>query len=334
MSDVNIKYNGMQFKKASKKALKLRLALEGVSGAGKTFSALAIAKGLGSKVAVIDTEHGSASLYADQFDFDVVELESFQPDNYIRAIRSAEMAGYDVVIIDSLSHAWVGKGGALELVDNAAIKSGSKNTFAAWREVTPQHNALVEAIIRSKCHVIATMRSKMEYALEKDERGKMSPRKIGLAPIQREGISYEFTIVGEMDLDHNLIITKSRCAAVASKVFKCPGEDFAKTLRDWLEQGAPEQSPNPSASTLPEPPVQAPSEPAPSSPTHTPSPSQADFSVDGFRARIRAAQSQSELDEIGTLVRQHVPDDQRMPLKVEFALAKKRVAPTVHGSVQ
>ena len=124
---------------ATKKAAKLRLALVGPAGSGKTYSALAIATGLGSKIALIDTEHGSAALYADKFAFDTCNLETFSPDSYVEAIKGAEAEGYDVIIIDSLSHAWIGKDGALEQVDQATRRSGSKNSYFAWRDVTPKH---------------------------------------------------------------------------------------------------------------------------------------------------------------------------------------------------
>jgi hypothetical protein len=230
----------MMFKPATKKAAKLRMALIGPAGSGKTYSALALAQGLGSRVAVIDTEHGSASLYADKFQFDTCTLESFSPDTYVEALKAAEAAGYDVIIIDSLSHAWIGKEGALEQVDNAARRSGSKNTYFAWRDVTPKHNNLVEAIIQSKAHIIATMRAKTEYTLDKDDKGKVMPRKIGMAPIQREGLEYEFSIAGDMDLEHNYNITKTRCSMLTGKVNPKPGAELAKTLRTWLEGGAEE----------------------------------------------------------------------------------------------
>ena len=133
------------FKKAVKSRSKLRLALIGPSGSGKTYSALAIAAGLGSNIAVIDTEHGSASKYADLFNFDVLELGSYSPEKYVEALKAAAAAGYDVVVIDSLSHAWMGKDGALEMVDRAAARSKSGNSFGAWREVTPQHNEIGRA---------------------------------------------------------------------------------------------------------------------------------------------------------------------------------------------
>ena len=230
----------LTFAPAQKKQSKLRLALCGPSGSGKTYSALAIAAGLGEKIGVIDTEHGSASLYADVFRFDACHLESFSPEKYVEAIGIAEKAGYDVIVVDSLSHAWMGKDGALEQVDVAGRKSQSKNSYFAWRDVTPKHNALVDAMVQSKAHIIATMRSKTEYALDKDKDGKVAPKKIGMAPIQREGMEYEFTVAGELDLEHHLHITKSRCSALADALIAKPGAQLAKTLRDWLDAGAVE----------------------------------------------------------------------------------------------
>lgn len=225
----------MQFKQATKKQLKLRLALAGPSGSGKTYSALAIASGLGERIAVIDTEHGSASLYADRFKFDTLTLGSFAPSTYVEAIHAAESAGYEVIVIDSLSHAWMGKDGALEQVD-AAAKRNKGNSYVAWRDVTPQHNALVDAMVQCKAHLVGTMRTKMAYEIG-DENGKKSVKKLGMAPIQREGLEYEFTVFGDVDLDHNLVITKTRCSELAGKVITKPGAPLAKTLRAWLDSG-------------------------------------------------------------------------------------------------
>lgn len=207
----------------------------GVSGSGKTFSALSIATALGQKVAVIDTESGSASKYSDFFDFDVCELKPpYSARAYIEALEAAEEAGYDVVIIDSLSHAWVGEGGALEQVDSAS-KRFKGNSYMAWGDVTPQYRKLFDAIIRSQCHVIATMRSKTEYVIENNN-GRSVPKKIGMAPQLREGSEYEFDVVGEME-NSNLVITKSRIYSLSDKVFQKPGKDVAKILTDWLNSG-------------------------------------------------------------------------------------------------
>lgn len=228
----------MSFKKATKKQAKGRIALVGPSGSGKTYSALRIASALGKRVAVIDSERGSASKYADKFEFDVCELDSFSPLDYVKAIAEAEAAGYDVLVIDSLSHAWEGKGGALEMVDDAAARSRTANKFTAWRDVTPIHNKLVSAIVSSSCHVIATMRAKTEYVLEEDERGKKVPRKVGMAPIQRAGVEYEFDVVCDLDHELRCIVSKTRCSDLTQKVFKPATEaDLGATFAAWLGSG-------------------------------------------------------------------------------------------------
>lgn len=227
-----------QFTKAVRGKGKARVALIGPSGSGKTMSALLIAKSLGSRIALVDTENGSASKYAGEPgipEFDTLNLAEFSPQIYIEAIRAAEAAGFDVLIIDSLSHAWMGKGGALEMVDNASKRSKSGNSFTAWREVTPHHNALVDALVQCKIHLIVTMRAKAEYVLQVDDRGKQVPKKVGMAPIQREGLDYEFDIVGDIDLDHNYVISKTRCRVLDNAVITKPDEALGKTILAWLE---------------------------------------------------------------------------------------------------
>lgn len=228
------------FNKASKKQSRLRLALMGPSGAGKTYTSLAIMSGLigpGKRVAVIDTERGSASKYSDTFDFDVCELDSYDPRNYIEAIDYAANCGhYDAIVIDSLSHAWTGKDGILDKID---AKRGNGNDFTAWRSVTPQHNALVEALCNCRIHLAVTMRTKMEYVLEENEKGKKVPRKIGLAPVQRDGLEYEFDVVMDMDADNYGTVSKSRCEALTGKRFHKPNGEVSKILRAWLTDGVP-----------------------------------------------------------------------------------------------
>ena len=251
----------VQFQKAVKYGALLRLALIGTSGSGKTYSALAIATGLGLPIAFIDTERGSARKYADLFDFDVLELESFSVDNFIAAINAAEKGGYRVLIIDSLSHAWSGKDGILEFVDMETAKSRAKNAYTSgWRSATPLHNKLVDTILGCKMHVIACMRSKSEYVME-EVNGKKVPRKIGLQPVQREGMEYEFDVLGDLDQDHNLVISKSRCAAIDNKLFHKPGAEFAAILNEWLggaeapapvaKPSAPIATPDPAAPVTP-----------------------------------------------------------------------------------
>lgn len=237
------------FTKATRKQAKARVALDGPSGAGKTYTSLVLATALaqGGKIAVIDTERGSASLYSDKFEFDVLELSNFSPSTYVQGIHAAEQAGYKVIVLDSLSHAWEGEGGALEMVDNISAKSKSQNTYFAWRDVTPLHRKLVDAMIQSPCHIVATMRSKTEYIIE-SVNGKQVPRKIGMAPIQRAGMEYEFTIVADLDVDHKIVVSKSRCDSMADKVTLKPNADFWQPFVTWLNSG---DAPVPAPTTEP-----------------------------------------------------------------------------------
>jgi len=229
------------FKKAVKHEAKLRMAISGASGSGKTFTALTFAKALAKtgRIAVVDTEHGSASKYADQFDFDVIELNNFHPDNYIKAIKAAEREGYSVIVLDSMTHAWNGTGGILEIVGG---------NFAKWKEVNPIERNFIEAIISSKMHVIATMRAKMQVEVEKDERGKAVPKKIGMGAIQRDGIEYEFDITCMMDLSNNITVDKTRCPDVNGLVVNRPGVDFMTPIIKWLS-GQPSE-PVPAVMTI------------------------------------------------------------------------------------
>ena len=239
----------MQFKKAERRAAKLRLALCSPAGGGKTFSALKIAKGIGGKVAMIDTEHGSGNLYADNQgmpEYAVLELDPpYTPFRYIEAIKAAESAGFDIIIIDSLTHAWAGEGGVLDMHDKATSASRSGNSFTAWREITPEHNRLVDAILQSKCHVIATMRTKQEYAQSTDDKGKTVIKKLGMAPVQREGMDYEFTVVMDLSTDHIATSTKDRTSLFDGQHFK-PTEETGTTFLAWLNKGKAETQPEPS----------------------------------------------------------------------------------------
>jgi hypothetical protein len=240
----------MAFVKAVKHEAKLRMALAGPAGSGKTYTALTFATALadGQPIAVVDTERGSASKYADLFSFDVMELDSFHPDKFIQGIHEAEQAGYAVLVIDSLSHAWNGTGGLLEVVDAITRRSNSKNSFNAWGEATPIQNRLTDAITRSTLHIIATMRSKTEYTVE-FVNGKNTPRKVGTAPIQRDGFEYEFDVFCDLDIDNTLIVQKTRCPALTGAVIAKPDAKVADTLKDWLS-GAPAPEPLPSKKDL------------------------------------------------------------------------------------
>jgi len=230
------------FVKATKAQAKARIAVTGPSGSGKTYSALAWATELaeGGKIAVIDTERDSAKLYADRFDFDTLSMSApYHPDRLVDVLKIAEQEGYAVVVIDSLTHFYNGNGGLLEIVEQAGASSKG-NSFAGWRTATPIQQRMVDTILSFNGHIITTMRSKTEYSLEKDERGRTAPKKIGMAPQQRDGIEYEFTLVLEMDTDHRTIIGKTRCEGLADQVF-APNKamEAASQFRIWLGSGDP-----------------------------------------------------------------------------------------------
>lgn len=225
------------FKKAERKQAKLRLALSGPSGSGKTTGALLIAKGLGGRVAVLDTERGSASLYADICDFDVVELgPPYAPERYIEIIQDAERAGYATLILDSITHEWNGSGGILEIVDNVTRAKFKGNSYAAWSEGTPRHQKFIDAMLASPMHIIVTMRSKTVYVETEKGNGKKTIEKLGAAPQQRDGLEYEFTAVLDLSVDKNLAIaSKDR-----TRLFHDPfviSEQTGQMLLDWLNSG-------------------------------------------------------------------------------------------------
>lgn len=227
------------FQKATRQQSRLRMTIDGPAGSGKTYTALRFAHALGGRIAVIDTERGSASKYVGDapdgipWDFDVMNLTTFSPEKYTEAILMAAKAQYNVLVIDSLSHAWEGVGGALE------IKQRAGESWSAWRHVTPIHNRMVDAMLQAPMHVITTMRSRMEYVQEVDQAsGRTVIRKVGLSPIQRPGFEYEFDIVADMDWSHILTVSKSRCSTVADRVTERPGPEFMRPVIEWLESGA------------------------------------------------------------------------------------------------
>jgi hypothetical protein len=228
----------MQFQKAERRQAKLRLAITGPSGSGKTWGALQVAKGLGGRVAVIDTERGSASLYSHLTEFDVLELGApYSPERFIEAVKAAEGAGYDVLVIDSASHEWNGVGGCLELVDHVAATRFKGNSWSAWNEVTPRHRAFLDALLRSNLHVIATMRSKTETA-QTEENGRKKVVKLGMKSEQRDGVEYEFTTV--LDLSHEghyAIASKDRTGLFTGDPAALSPETGRRLLA-WLQSGA------------------------------------------------------------------------------------------------
>ena len=224
----------MQLRKATRKQAKIRLGLSAVSGGGKTYSAILIAKGLCgdlSKVAVIDTENGSADLYAHLGDYNVLPLTApFSPERYVEAIRSCEKAGMEVIIIDSISHEWDGKGGCLEIVESLGGK------YQDWAKVTPRHQGFIDAILQSPSHIITTVRRKQDYEMTKVD-GRVKVEKGGLKEITREGFEYELTINLELDTRHNATTSKDRTNLFAGKPAFVPSEKTGELIAQWCEQG-------------------------------------------------------------------------------------------------
>lgn len=241
----------MKFEKATRKKAKLRLALSGPSGAGKTLTALLLAKGIGGKIAVADSERDSASLYAEPVqlpngtviqppEFDALNLTApYSPERYIEAIRLAEEARYDVMIIDSITHEWSGVGGCLELVDEIARARYKGNSWSAWNDVTPRHRALLDAILQSPMHMIVTLRSKTETAQQEGTNGRKQVVKLGMKAEQRDGFEYEMTVVLDLAHDgHFAMATKDRTGLLMGRDPFVVDEQLGVELLQWLDSGA------------------------------------------------------------------------------------------------
>jgi hypothetical protein len=232
----------MQLQKATRKKVKLRLGLSAVSGGGKTYSSLLLAKGLVgdlSKVAVIDTENNSASLYSHLGDFNTIELTSpYTPERYIQAIKTCEDAGMECIIIDSITHEWDGKGGMLEI-----HSSMTGNSFTNWSSLTPRHQKFIDSILHSKCHVITTVRRKQDYELSTNDKGKITPTKVGLKEVTREGFEYELTVNFNLDEKHNCTASKDRTGMfMDAPIFKIT-EETGQMIRNWCENGIEPEKP-------------------------------------------------------------------------------------------
>lgn len=236
----------MPFTQVTREKSKLRLALAGPSGAGKTLSALLLAYGITEdwgKIALIDTEHGRAKFYANRSDFNTgtflyQEMSApYSPDKYKQMVsEGADAVGSDgVVIIDSFSHAWDNEGGVLEIKSSIEETQQGKNSFSAWNEAGRIQNNLVNAILSANCHTIVTMRTKMAYAMEQNERGKTVPVKIGLAPVQRENTEYEFDIVLNIARNHTACAAKDTTFLDSWSGVVTP--ELGKSLKEWLDNG-------------------------------------------------------------------------------------------------
>lgn len=229
----------MELKKATRKQVKLRLGLSSVSGGGKTMSALLLAYGMTedwTKVAVIDTENGSASLYSHLGDFNTIDLTApFTPERYIQAIKTCEDAGMEVIILDSITHEWDGKGGIIEISN-----SMTGNSFTNWAKITPRHDAFINTMLQSKCHIISSVRRKQDYEMTKGSDGKLKVEKVGLKEITREGFEYELTLNFNLEINHMATASKDRTGLFMDEPGFIITSDTGRKLMEWCNDGEKE----------------------------------------------------------------------------------------------
>lgn len=231
----------MQLRKSSRKKAKIKLGLAGPSGSGKTYTALKIAYGMcgdWNKIAIIDSENGSADLYSNMGPYNVLSISApFHPDKYIEAIKTCEAVDIDVIIIDSITHEWSGKGGCLDLHEAAIQKQRQANSFTAWAEITPLHQSFVDTILQCTKHIITTVRSKTEYVMT-EKNGKQVPTKMGMAAVTRDGFEYELTLSLDLGIDHKAFVSKDRTELFAGKPSFIPSEKTGEKIVEWCESGA------------------------------------------------------------------------------------------------
>lgn len=223
----------MKLRQSERRKAKIKMALQGSAGSGKTYSSLLLAQGLTngnfSKVAIIDAENGSADLYAHLGNYNVLSLQPpYTPENYIKAIDICEQAGMEVIIIDSISHAWD------ELLDFHSKLAG--NSFTNWAKVTPRQKAFTDKILQCNAHVIATMRTKQDYVLNQKD-GKYIPEKVGLKAVQRDGLDYEFTLVFDVDIKHFAVSSKDRTGLFMGKPEFIINSGTGKRILEWCNSG-------------------------------------------------------------------------------------------------
>ena len=225
----------MTLRKATRQKSKIRLGLSAPAGGGKTYSALLIASGMTSwdKIALIDTENGSGDLYSHLGDYNVLSLEApYTPERYVEAIHQCEKAGMEVIIVDSITHEWDGKGGILDI-----HSSMTGNSFTNWATLTPRHQKFINAILSSPCHVITTVRRKQEYEMTKDNNGKVKVDKVGMKEITREGFEYELTVNLELDIKHNARSSKDRTGLFMDQPDFVPSAETGKKILEWCNSG-------------------------------------------------------------------------------------------------
>jgi hypothetical protein len=321
-----------QIRQAKRSATKLRLLLAGPSNSGKTWGSLEVAKGLGGRCVVIDTEQGSSDLYDSLHDFGVIDLAPpFTPERYIAAIQAAEDGGADVIIVDSISHEWNGSGGCLELVDEIARAQFRGNTWSAYSVITPRHRAFIDRMLRSSAHIIATGRAKTETA-QVDEGGKKRVTKLGMKTETRDGVEYEFTVVLDLIHDgHFATVSKDRTGLFAGHDPKPITVETGRKLAAWLAGGHENNTPATS------PAARSPAALAGRDTAAAPAPEEpslfgtiADYveAAKDDRTLVRISERIAVLAAEGQLT-----NDQRHDLEEAVAEQRGRITPTKEGAV-
>lgn len=232
-------------RKATRQKAKIRLGLSGPSGSGKTFTALLIASGMTTwdKIALIDTENGSGDLYSNLGDYSVLPISApYTPEKYIQALKECEYAGMEVIIIDSITHEWSGKGGCLDIHEQETAKMKIPNSFTSWAKVTPRHQAFIDSILQCPVHVITTVRSKTDYVLT-EKNGRQVPQKVGMAAVTRDGFEYELTLSFDVDTDHKAFTSKDRTGLFAGKPSFIADSETGKSIIKWCESGVDKVDP-------------------------------------------------------------------------------------------
>lgn len=223
----------MKLIKSNRQKTKIKMALQGPAGSGKTYSSILIASGLVSKdlskVAIVDSENGSSNLYAEMGDYNVLVLDNYSPENYIKAIEVCEGEGMEVIIIDSITHAWE------FLLEYHSSLSG--NSFTNWSKITPRQKAFMQKILNCDCHVICTMRTKQDYVLNQKD-GKFIPEKVGLKAVQRDGVEYEFTIILDLDIKHFANSSKDRTGLFMDKSEFKITKGTGTQIKKWCNDGS------------------------------------------------------------------------------------------------
>ena len=318
------------------------MAITGPAKSGKSYTSMRLMNHLcgPGNWCVIDTENGSAEKYADVFDFSVMELKNHHPSKYIEAIYAAHKAGFKGVVIDSLSHEWMGKGGCLQLVDQ--LSDGNKSSFNQWGTVTPLHNEVFDVINRSPMHMICTLRVKTEYVMEEYEqhgKKKSKPVKVGLAPVTRDGADYEFDILMDMNKGHGYIDHMSRCPYVKQLAVQHPGEQVAQLILDWLNGEKPSidlpETPSTEekmfkVTSAPAPDKGELSGPRPSVPTEAPKEKPAPKPSTSFKSKeeMEAAKQMKATQDAAALAAKAKPAEQAPPPKQEDPATSADHSPT------